>query len=127
MKWQRERIGGEQPHARLATPRELAARLAQHGLGKIGAHHGRGRARGPHGERQVAGAGGEVENGARRRGDDGVRSQTPPRVVAPAGHQRVHDVVAPRDPREHLADGARGLAFYHQSPPTTDASTMTAM
>src|SRR2546429_519081 len=75
----------------------------------------------------VRGAGGGAERGPGRGGGGAVGGRRPPGGAAPAGHQRVHDVVAPRDPREHLADGARGLAFYHQSPPTTDASTMTAM
>src|SRR5207253_2836252 len=43
------------------------------------------------------------------------------------GEQPHARLAAPREPREHRANGARGLAFYHQRPPTTDASTMTAM
>jgi len=71
---QGERVGDQQAHARLAAPRELGARLPEHPLGEIARDHRRGRPHPPARPARVAGAGGEVEHGARRRGDDGLRA-----------------------------------------------------
>jgi len=128
---QGERVGGQQRHAALAAPRELRGRLAQHPLGEVGADHGGARPGAPDGEGEVRGAGGQVEHEPGRRGAQRGRGRAPPGVVTAAGHERVHDVVAARDAREHRADvlapGRRRGRRYHQSPPTTPASTITAM
>src|SRR5207253_524415 len=98
--------------------------------GKIDADHHRRRPHGPYGQREVAGAGGQVEHGSRRRAHHGPGGQPAPRVVTAARHDRVHDVVSPGDAGEHRADPRRirvDDARYHHNPPTTAASTITAM
>src|SRR5207247_1672056 len=82
------------PHA---AARAVGARLAQHRLREVDADHRALRRCGAQRQREVAGAGGEIEGETRGRAGDGGGGEAAPRVVAPAGHQRVHQVVAPRD------------------------------
>ena len=69
------------------------------------------------------------EHRAWRRGDGSARGAEPPRVMPAGRHQRVHQVVAPGDAREHRAYERRRRLSRGQrrSPMTTETSAIRAM
>src|SRR5206468_1922820 len=131
---QSESVGLHEPDA---AARLLGAALGlgdgEHSVGEVGTHDGAVPVNLAQLEGQVPRAGGEIETGSVRRGDGLARRRAAPRVVHPEGHQPVHEVVAPGDTREHLADEARlarSLAqpdAHSMRPPSTAAKRMTAM
>src|SRR5262252_2855718 len=111
----------------------LEARDGQHAVGEVGAHQRAMPMDLAQLEREVSRARGEVEARPVRRGNGLARRRPPPRVVHTKGHEPIHEVVPPRDAREHLAHEARlarslpELHAHSTRPPRTAAKRITEM
>ena len=89
----------------------------QHFGQQVNAHHRRYAGAAGQGEGQVAGAGGDVQGGAGAAGGGEARRLPLPAVMQPAGHQRVHQVVAGGDAGEqvgHIAAFVRAAQVRHR-------------
>src|SRR3954451_6017480 len=110
--------------------------MRQHLLGEVGAHD---LAAGRHAtrqlDRQVARAGGDVEDAVARADLRQVGRAAAPRVMQPGRHDRVHEVIDPRDAVEHRADlrlgqgaavrGGRWTAVAHPPAPGSPVPVLT--
>ncbi len=123
---QRQRVAGEEPDAPLPERPELRLAEAQHPLDEVDAHDAAHAGLPEERQGEVARAGGEVEGEGPRRRRGEARGGPPPHAVAPARHQRVHEVVARRDAREHRLH-ARGLVAQYHRPATAATNVMTLM
>jgi hypothetical protein len=129
---QRERVGGQELHVRHTPLAKLGLADLQHALGEVGAGDEATRRPRANGDCEIGGARRQVEYGPAGHAGDGSGDPPAPGVMQAGGHERVHEVVAPGDAREHRTHDV-GLrrreprCRHYRRPSTTAASTISAM